>query len=233
MNVFVFLKPNGIEEKIQHLMQMDKPDALRAFSQSMELAFKDLSDWATGATGNRVCEWGTHICLEIPVDKVNDLPGYLGKYESTTGMDFAIGIGMSPYEAFKALLVAENNPDNKVVMYSDEIEEQLESDEWSELEKGLPDTAYEGGHSVDIPGLKLDTEPESPAEKPTESPSAPAATPKANPKQKVIQTLTQVKQMAPAIAQLKESNPEVYKAIKSIIDAMIAMASKDEFNEDK
>ncbi len=218
MQLVTFIKPNGIEDKISRLLQSNNVDELRAFSQTMEIAFKDLKNWAIASMGNYVCEWGNSICLQIPVEKVNELPNYLSKYEGTTGLEFRIGIGMVPEEAYKALCIAENSLENHVVMYSDEAEEQLDQDEWTELEKALPDTQYQGDHGIDLPQLGLDKEPEQPKQEgqPQELPKV-----KETPKMKVVQTLQQIKQMMPAIQALKEQNPEIYKALKSVIDRYV------------
>ena len=218
MNIFAFLEPKMLDQTLLKSILGGNADALRAFSMSMEKAYLDFKSWAANiAMGNVVLGFGTKLCIEIPIDKVNELNIYTKKYEETTNLDFCIGVGMTPIEAYKARLFSLDS-EEQLVMYSDEIEDALSEESMDKAESEAQN------YSLTLPGLNLEDDDKKQELKSKDQVKSPIKETK-SPKQKVIETLMQVKQLAPEIAKLKDSSPQAFQAIKSVVDSLILLAS--------
>lgn len=228
MKLFAYFKPADADERfLSALMSLD-PDELRKFSTPIEKAYNEIKDWAISIGGSMVSNYEGALAVEIPVERVQELSEFIVKYEQTTQMQFGVGIGMLPIEAFKALKVSQAYGSDKIVMYSEQIEQEFVNAFDSGIEKAMP----EGGEQqsgLQFPGLELENtdQPQQEGGQDIQSQSAqPEAKEKATPKQKVVETLMQVKQNAPGIAKLKEVDPKAYAALKKLIDAFVEVAQK-------
>lgn len=124
MLAYVFFKPVDVAENYEIAICSENPDALTIFSAPLEQAFKDIKNWAElEAMGRVMSAFGTEICIQIPINKLEDLTKFLDKFEPTTKTLFAVGIGMTPEEAYKAMCCSENENGDRVVMYDPNIDE--------------------------------------------------------------------------------------------------------------
>lgn len=252
MIAYVFFKPINVSQDYESALMSDSPDELTRFSAPLEQAFKDIKQWTElEGMGRVLCSFGFEISIQVPITKLDELSKFIQKFEDTTHKTFAIGVGMCPTEAYKAMCVSENECGERVVLYSKEMEEngQLIEKAWDFGQE------YGDKFTIDLPGLDLDKEEEpdtgqyaedAPAEQPSaqgeeapqpeqaqEAPTDDQPEEKESGKQKIVKALMMIKQNSDAIAQLKSIKPEAFQAVKQIVDAMILMAQGDMSKSEK
>jgi hypothetical protein len=221
MSIYAAFKPTQIADQQMCALESGSSEEYTKFSAPLEQAFKDIADWANLTVGGRcVGQWGEFILIEIPIDKTVEVSQFIKKFEYTSKVNFSIGIGITTFEAYKAMCVSEHYDGDRIVMYHEGIENDL-------LEKAGPADSLHSSHDIDLPNLELDDE-----EKHSEHSEQNQAK-EATVKQKIIQTLMMVKEKAPMIAKLKEIDPSAFKAVKSLVDAMIQMATSNEVHKNE
>src|SRR6266700_2616881 len=104
MNVFAFMRPFGIEEKLGSILMGDSPESLRAASLALEKAWDDIKVWVAHIPSTTILGWGMDLGILIPIDRVTQLKDFLHKFHPD--FDLCVGIGMTPSEAYKAMAVA-------------------------------------------------------------------------------------------------------------------------------
>ncbi len=215
MPIYAFLKPCDVEMNFENALLSENSEEMLKFSAPLEQAFVEIRDWANNNGGKAVCSFGDQICIEAPMEKVVDLTAFMKKYEYTAKVNFCIGLGMNPLEAYKAMLSSMHAMGDKIVLYSQDLETEG-------LKKNNEEALQEQQWGLDLPGMTMGEE-EPAAEDPAQA-GQPPEQEKQTPKQKIVETLMMIRQKAPIIAQLKQVDPKAYEAVKKIIDAMISMA---------
>ena len=219
MQTFIFVKPRYIEDKVSHYILSDDSAGLSQFSLGLDNACCDIKNTTINLGGKIIFGVGYEICVAIPTDNLPDFLSLLRKYDF---LDFMAGSGDSALEAYKALEFAQANNSRELVMYSFEVEDDLNTPILDEMEKALPDN-HTYDHSIELPGIDLDHDKEK-SESSSSSSDSESEAEKPSAKQKIIDVLTEIKHLAPQIAQIKESSPETFKAIKELVDSMIMLA---------
>lgn len=211
MKTYICVKPADIEMNFENSLLAEEVEELVKFSAPLERAFREIKEWATNNSGRVLSSFGEQIIIEMGVDKMPEISNYFRDYESTNKIPFSIGIGMRPLEAYKAMQDASTTIGGDIVLYSDDVENSFEDmDEFSKAEGD--------SHSFDFPGLELEKDFQDTPQQEKRTENAPSN------KDRIIETLMFIKQNANSIAQLKESNPKAYDAIKKVVDSMILMA---------
>lgn len=210
MLIYVFIKPclakAGFDGAI---LAENSAEELVKYSAPLERAFLDLRDWSVLSGGKTLSSFGEQICLELPTDKITEVSAFMKKFEYTTKCIFAVGIGLNPLEAYKAMISSEDQCGEKIVLYSEDLEtERMEKAELIKMD-----------YNVEFPGLGLDKEePEQAQPQKVNDNSGDSS------KKKLIQTLMLVRAKAPIIAQLKQIDPKAYAAVKQLVDALIMLS---------
>jgi hypothetical protein len=221
MLAYIFIRPVGHLASLSTALHSEDPEDLTKYAAPLEQAFKELKEWAVNiGAGKCLSAFGTEVSMEIPMDNVPKLSEFLHKFEYTTKLCFAVGIGLKPSEAYMAMCQSENENGARIVLFTDDVETD------GQLDKGEADTMH---HDL-ARNLELDND--APEQDDEAAKLQPQGDPKAkkeeqSAKQKIIETLMMVKEHAPVISQLKELNPKAFEAVKKVIDAMIQMAQKD------
>lgn len=217
MLIFVMLKPCKLDELYATALQSNEGENLLKVSSPLVRAFEDLREW-TGLNGGRVLnEFGEFFCLTIAADKVDDFAQFSKKWEMTTKVCMAVGIGGTPLEAFMAMEASESKNGESIVLYSDDLENGMDEEA---TDFGLSKAEDPFGFS--FPNLNLDEHD------PAQGQEVQPKQQDESVKQKVVQALMLVKQNAALIGQLKDTNPDAYQAVKGLVDAMLDMAQGGE-----
>jgi hypothetical protein len=219
MLIHVMIKPCEVDVLMAVALQSNDPENLLKATSPLIRMFDDLNEWTVNNGGRVLCKFGEFFALAISADVVDKFSQFIKKYEYTSKTSTAIGIGGTPMEAFYAMEASEAKGGESIVLYSDDLESTMSSESEPILSKA--ETMY----GFDVPNLGLDepnaAEPNQP-QQPQQQPQQDSM------KQKVVQALMQVKQTAPMIAQLKDTSPEAYGAIKALVDAILEMAKGTE-----
>lgn len=216
MLIFVAIKPVMIDVTLASALQGDNAEELLKATAPLVRAFTELEEWAVNEGGGRVlCKWGEFFVMEVPVDRIDKFAQFNKRWEMTSKLNFAVGIGGTPMEAFYAMEASEGKGGESIVLFSDDLEATME--DASPVLSKTDDVM-----DFSFPNLNLDeVEPQQPQQQQAPQPQGQDAL-----KAKVVQTLMQLKQVAPLIGQMKDANPDVYVAIKSLIDSMLEMAKQ-------
>jgi hypothetical protein len=160
MRVYVSFDGDGIGQKVGRARLADDVEAVRKISQAIDLGNEIWRSWAL-STGGAVIELGgDEGALEIPADRISELPAIRDQYAGKVGATVSVGVGMKLGESSKALLAAKLKGKDQIVFFSDECDdliEQVQKNPQSEaakiadeyLNKAAPAMnpgAFEGAH---------------------------------------------------------------------------------------
>jgi hypothetical protein len=250
---FVFIKPICGHKHFEEALIGDDPEELLRYSAPLERAFAEIKEWTnTEGCGRVLSAFGNQIVIQIPAEKILKLTEFAHKYEYTAKTQLAIGIGINPSEAFKAMGQSELEGGHRVVLYSSELDTEgygdpIENDE--DLSKAGYDISFPNLHKEDMEFKSLidqtasTPKPEEGQPVPQQVQSQQGQAPqgqtqarssqdyagptdgqKQSTKQKVLEALSLVKHYSVDIMRLKEINPKAFDAIKKLIDSMVKMA---------
>jgi hypothetical protein len=211
--IYAFITPCDLTVSFENSLLSPNPEELVKFSAPLEKAFTEIKDWANLNGGMCLSAFGNQICIRMPITKASEIASFMQKYEFTSKVCFAVGVGTNPFEAYKAMLSSEEQSGAKIVFYSDDLEQESVEDE---LEKNLSENQY----GFELPNFNLEKD-----EAPEEQQKPQTKDANVSTKQKVIEALMLIKQKAPVISQLKQVDPQAYEAIKKLVDAMVRLAS--------
>lgn len=228
MLAYVFFSPIDFDVEFECALFSKNPEDLTKWSAPLEQAFEDIKNWVENeGAGEVICNWGTTICIRVPMENITLLSQFIKKFTYTAKVLMAVGVGRTPEEAYRAMEISWKSHGERLVIWSSDLEECPDGDE---IEKSMKLMKTEYG--ISFPGLNLaEEEPQQheagqqPAEAPAQEQPQEQPKEKESTKHKVLETLLLVKQHAADIQKLKEINPAVFAAIKKVIDSLILMAS--------
>jgi hypothetical protein len=160
MNVYVSFDGDGIGQKVGRARLADDVEAVRRISQSIDQGNEIWRSFALSTGGSVVELGGDEGALEIPADRISELPAIRDQYAGKVGATVSVGVGMKLGESSKALLAAKLKGKDQIVFFSDECDdliEQVQKNPQSEaakiadeyLNKAAPAMnpgAFEGAH---------------------------------------------------------------------------------------
>jgi hypothetical protein len=254
MKIFVAWTVDHLDGLTAAALMADNIEELRHISQDMRRATENVKAWAMAVGGAPVLELGVIGAVEVPADRMTELPAIAKKFEEICDGTLSLGVGMTISEAHTAMRYAQTRGGDQIALYTPDMEDALqehespsEPDALANLGKAQTGTEEpvgfadgpEGGGEAPPP-----TDPQHGGANPAED-NAPLASPdmsagapqdpnggQAQPEQQadpdpkaiVIQALQQIKQQAPVLEQMKQTNPEAFEAVKNVVQAMIIMA---------
>lgn len=110
---------------IKSSLPEDDIDALRVQTQNNEHAAQAWRSWAE-EHGSVVELTGDSGVLEIDAEHLDELPGILLQYKECVDCVVSVGVGMKLSEAQKALRVARHKAEGGIVLYTPEVDDELE-----------------------------------------------------------------------------------------------------------
>lgn len=213
MNLFVIFSPLNFTEQYEAALAEGTPEALMKFNAPYGRSAQEISDWTkTIAQGQVLTSFGENIAIQISTDMVSQLSQFIEKWEFTAGTLFGIGLGLTPEEAFKASIISKDHYGaQKMVMYTPDVEQMFEREFEGEMMK-----SEKPNQGLNFPGLSLDEE---------KLPQKGEVVDKTSQiKSKLLETLTRLKDKAPAVAQIKDVDPEAYKSIVGLVQILVDLA---------
>lgn len=134
MKVYVTIKSDRADQEIARASQENDEARIRRLSHDFDRVARAIRDWATLVRGEIIGETGGVVRLKLPPNVIPDLSREISRYEDSTDIPASAGIGMSLTDADKALAVAQKRGGNRVVMWDDQMQEELSGK--SETEEG-------------------------------------------------------------------------------------------------
>ncbi len=237
MNVFVVWQIDHIGGLIVSSLLSDNGVELRRTSQDLNKASSVIKAWAIGNGGGAVLELVTLGAVEVPADKMTELPEVRRRFEFATDRKLTVGVGMDLPEAYKAMQFASSSGGDQIALYTQDMEQAIDADEVAKsLAKAQEDSQTPAEESSPQQAPEESQLPPAEASPPPAAGPAPAGDqqsaggqPEAgdqsqDPRQAIVQALQDVKANADAIEDLKNKNPQAYEAIHAVVQAMILMA---------
>jgi hypothetical protein len=120
---FVFIRPISAHSQFEEALIGDDAEALLRYSAPLEKAFCEIKEWTLNEGHGRVLtSFGNQIGIQIPADCILKLSEFAHKYELSAKTKLAIGIGITPIEAYKAMQQSELEGGHRIVLYSKELD---------------------------------------------------------------------------------------------------------------
>ncbi len=224
MNLHICYEVDHLQSLIATAAHSNNQAELQRLSQALERAAGVIKSWSMGSGGKATLSLAALGVLEVPAEKMAQLPEVRRQFESLCSATISIGVGMELNEAYVAMQVAQRRGGDQIALYMPEMENELAETDHLDKAEGPP-APPEPQQSAS------DTQPPPPGDEPSPEPAQEASGPPndaqeapSDPKAAVVQALNQLKGQKEQIEHLKETNPEAYKAIVSTIQAMILMA---------
>jgi hypothetical protein len=126
MNVYVSIDGDGIGALVGRARLNDDVETVRKISTSIDLGNRIWSSWALASGGSVVEMGGDEIALEIPADRIGELPALRDQYSDKVGATVSVGVGMKLSDSSKALLAAKLKGKDQIVFYSEECDALIE-----------------------------------------------------------------------------------------------------------
>lgn len=213
MAIYVIIKPLDSLHNFEQVLMTNVEMEVKMYSTPIQQFTNEMTKWAENSGKGRVFTniysvFG--IALEDPA-LIADLKQQIQKWRGT----FPLSVGVSPniFEAYKAMVFAEKHTLDSIVFYDENVEKFFDD----EFEKNLfkAENGQSQEHEIDFPNLDLDQEGDDSQKK------ASGAS-----KKKILDVLTELKEKAPVLAQLRQLDPGALKAINKLVETLGAIAQQ-------
>lgn len=115
----------------------DEPEQIKRISQDIERANNVWRSWCL-STGGTVIELnGDHGRLEVPSSALTDLSKISTQYSEAVGSPVSVGVGFKLSQADKASKAAKMQGGDRVLLYTAEVDKQLEQDKEEDKESAV------------------------------------------------------------------------------------------------
>lgn len=129
MKVFVIWKAVDTAREMRERAFADTPDELRRLQQQIDLSDQVWKSWCLANAGSIITCGNGQGSLDIPASKLALLPALRVQYSQAVGSKVAIGIGGKLSEAQRALKAAELRGGDVIVLYTDDLEDEIAASE--------------------------------------------------------------------------------------------------------
>jgi hypothetical protein len=126
MRVFVAFDGDTIGQMIGRARQADDVEGVRRVNQRIELGNEIWRAWATNSGGSVIEIGGDEGAIEVPADKLDELPAIRAQYAQKVEASVSVGVGMKLSEASKALLAAKLSGKDRITFYTEECDKLIE-----------------------------------------------------------------------------------------------------------
>lgn len=152
--VYVALDGDDMGKMVEEGLLTDDPQVAKKISASIVNAHKEIEKMTKAVEGEVVFDGGDNMLLFVPYDE-EFFELCKKAYIESTEHTVTIGVGERPIQAHYSLVVGKNTGKDKIVVYSPEVEAQLE--EIRENQKNLSGVhqqlKYKANISMDIGGI--------------------------------------------------------------------------------
>lgn len=225
MNIFICWEIDHADSLLASALLSGNVSELKMQTQDIQRAGDMINAWAMASGGSPVLDITIKGAVEIPADRMSELPDIRRRFEETCDCDLSIGVGLELHEAYQAMRVAKHRGGDQIVLYVPELEHELRDVE----DDNIVDPLAGLGKAEDSP-VEHSTSKESAVSKE----AAPLEDLEGqDPKDVVMRALEDLRANAAEIEQLKHSNPEAFKAIVGAVNSMLLMAEGLTINTEK
>lgn len=127
MKVIIAWDGDHIGREVGRASLADDVDGLRRISQSIDLGNRIWASWVTMNGGSIISFGGDEGRAEILAEKLAELPKVRDQYATAVQSSVSVGVGTKLSEADRALLCAKLRGGDRIVLYTPEIEQEIEA----------------------------------------------------------------------------------------------------------
>lgn len=136
MRVFVCFDGDTIGQMVGRARAADDVEEVRRVNQRIDLGNDIWRAWATNSGGSVIEIGGDEGAVEVPADKLDELPSIREQYQGKVEATVSVGVGMKLSEASKALLAAKLKGKDQIVFYTEDCEKVVaEAQQQTEAQK--------------------------------------------------------------------------------------------------
>lgn len=136
MLIYVSFDGDTIGQKVGRARLSDDVEMVRRISQAIDQGNLIWKSWAESVGGSIIELGGDEGALEVPADRIGELPAIREQYAGKVGASVSVGVGLKLGESSKALLVAKLQGKDRIVFYTEECDKII-----AEAQKRQPDEA--------------------------------------------------------------------------------------------
>lgn len=129
MKVIIAWDGDHIGREVGRASLADDVDGLRRISQAIDLGNNVWKSWVVMNAGSIISMGGDEGRAEIAAEKLSELPRIRDQYAQAVSATVSVGVGTKLSEADRALLVAKLRGGDRIVLYSEDIEPEIEAAE--------------------------------------------------------------------------------------------------------
>lgn len=126
MRVIIAWDGDHIGREVGRASLADNVERLRQISQAIDQGNQIWKSWVEMSGGSIISFGGDEGRAEIPADKLEELPKIRVQYGDAVGSSVSVGVGVKLSEADKALMVSKFRGGDRITLYSEEIEAEIE-----------------------------------------------------------------------------------------------------------
>jgi hypothetical protein len=226
MNFYVSFDGDHIGNLVGRSRLADDTVGVKRISQAIEQGNKIFEAWALSHSGEVISLGGDEGSILISGEYLGEIPKLREQYKDIAGSTVSIGVGVKLSEADKSLIFSKLHGGDKITLYTKKVEDAITNLKEKPSEGEKLKEAYLDVRKAEEPKKDYESlfhEAVNKKKEPEENPGISDET-----KAKVVQVLQSVKAHGPELEQLKQSNPELYQSVVSLVQAMITMAKGPE-----
>lgn len=134
----------------------DDVEALRRISQNTDRGNKIWESWVTLSDGSLISYGGDAGRADVSAERLSELPRIREQYAQTVETSVSVGVGTKVSEADRALRCAQLRGGDRIVLYTPDIEPEIEAGEKKESGKSDPLSEESLGKSEPLEKAQLD-----------------------------------------------------------------------------
>lgn len=124
--LYVAFDGDSIGVKHGRALLADDPAEVRRVSSAIEAGEEVWRSWAIKTAGSLISAGGDEGMVEVSPDVIGEIPEIRKQYASAVGATCTVGVGRKMSEAAKALLVGKHRGKDRVVVYDDAMQPELD-----------------------------------------------------------------------------------------------------------
>src|SRR3954471_18725538 len=127
MKIYVSWSVDQLDGLTAAALMADNVGELRTISQSVSRGAENVKAWAMASGGSPILDLGIIGAVEVPADRMTELPGIAEKFQAICEGTLSIGIGMTLSESYTAMRYSQMKGGDQISLYHVEMEQELDS----------------------------------------------------------------------------------------------------------
>lgn len=232
LKVFVSVDGDSVGAKVGMARLADDIVELRRIDAAINAGNQVWRSFCESKGGILLEAGGDEACFELPAENLPELSSVAKQYAQVVGATVSVGVGMRLSESSKALLVAKLRGKNQIVLWTEDMQTELEvppKDEKSKIAEEYLNKAIQADPlSPPLEHSLEDLLHQAAIERKTldEQQVVQSDSKKEEIRQTLGQILLTIKDKSPIIAQLQAVDPDAYQAILSLVQGVILLGKE-------